>query len=120
MDQGSFTDYRVHLWLADITKLHIGLNFANPYIAGAYASEVFGGSYGRMECTFSAPDSRVIFNETTLVFKGLPSVRLTHISGWDAKYNGNMEFLIPLATPTTVLAGKSYEIQANELAISLP
>jgi hypothetical protein len=120
MDQGTFSDYRANKWLGQLSKVWIGLNFADPNISGAYASEVFGGSYNRVQTLFSTPDGRVIFNESTVKFKGLPSVRIIYISGWDAQYNGNMEFSIALSSPVTVLAGKGYEIQASQLAISIP
>lgn len=120
MIDGTFSDYRVAKWLADLDTVWVGLHYADPVTAGAYASEVFGGSYGRRKANFSEPDNRVVFNENTLVFKGLPTVKITHIGGWDSHYNGNLEFSIPLLTPTTVMAGRSYEILANQLAISLP
>ena len=120
MEEGGFTDYRVNKWLKDMKSLYIGLHYANPNVSGAYASEVFGGSYARVLATFSEPDGRVIFNESTLTFRGMPSVKITHISGWDDQYSGNMEIYIPLTEPFAVQAGKSYEIQASMLAISLP
>jgi len=120
MEIGGFSDYRANKWLTDIDKIWVALHYADPNISGAYASEVFGGSYSRVKTDFTDPDGRVMFNSSSIVFKGLPAVRLTHIAGWDKQYNGNMEFYIPLGTPTAVLAGKSFEVQASQLAISLP
>jgi len=120
MESGNFSDYRVHLWLAQLGKTWVALHFADPNVSGAYASEVFGGSYSRMKTTWSTPDSRVMFNEVSVYFKGLPSVKISFIAGWDKQYNGNLEFCIPLTDPVPVLAGRGYTIDANMLALSLP
>lgn len=120
MDTGGFSDYRANLWLDEVKTVWIGLHYADPNSSGAYASEVFGGSYRRVQTTFTDPDARVMFNDASIIFKGLPAVKITFIAGWDAQYNGNMEFYIPVTNPVTVLAGKGYTIDANQLAISLP
>jgi hypothetical protein len=119
MQVGGFSDYRANKWLTQLSTVWIGLHYADPNISGAYASEVFGGSYARKKVTFTAPDARVMFNGESIVFKGLPSVRLTHIAGWDKQYNGNMEFYIPLTSQVTILAGKGFTIDADQLAINI-
>jgi hypothetical protein len=120
MDNGGFTDYRVSTWLSELDEVWLGLHYADPNISGAYASEVFGGSYARLKTPFTDVDNRVMFNSSTVTFRGLPNVKISHIGGWDSQYNGNLEFYIPLGNPVTILAGKSYTIEANMLAISLP
>jgi hypothetical protein len=120
MDEGNFSDYRANKWLDQIGSLWIALHYADPSISGAYASEVFGGSYTRVKAEFSDADNRSIFNTSSIIFRGMPNVNITFIGGWDAHYNGNLELYIPLATPAIVQAGKTYTIDASMLAISLP
>lgn len=120
MATGLFTDYRVNLWLGDLTALWLGLHFADPNISGAYASEVFGGSYIRVLANFSTPDSRVIFNNDDVTFTGMPAVRVTHVAGWNKQYNGDMEFSVALPESKVIQAGKKFQIASATLAISLP
>lgn len=120
MQNGSFSDYRVHKWLTDMGTIWVALHYDDPTIAGAYASEVFGGSYQRVRVEFSEPVNRVIFNSQDVTFKGLPTIRITHLVGWDNQYSGNMEFSVPLPEAINVLAGKSFRIPTETLAISLP
>lgn len=121
MDEGGFTDYRVNKWLDQIAEnIWVSLHYTDPSVSGAYASEVFGGSYSRIRAPFSSADGRSIFNDNSIIFKGLPNVKITFIGGWDLNYNGNLEFYIPLGEPVTVMAGKSYIIDASMLALSLP
>lgn len=115
---GRFSDYQVEEFLSSISSAYIGLQFDNPFVAGAYASEVFGGSYERQECDFSAPSARGISQLTSLVFPGMPSVAVTHISGWDSKVKGNILFSISLASPTRVKEGGTYSIPAGSIVLS--
>ena len=117
---GSLSDYRVAKWLGDFSSLWVGLHYDDPNLAGAYASEVFGGSYSRVKAPFTQAVSRSVFNTSGILFRGLPHVKLTHVSAWDAQFNGNMEFSIALPKPMIIQSGKSFQINANELAISLP
>ena len=118
--QGLFSDYRVNLWLTSLSSVWLALHFDDPNIAGAYASEVFGGSYARVKATFSDPEGRVIFNEGDINWTGMPSTRVTHIAAWNAQYNGDMEYSVPLAKAESVAAGKKFHIDSAALAISLP
>lgn len=120
MASGVFTDYRVEKWLVDLQSLWISLHYDDPSTAGAYASEVFGGSYTRVRANFSDPIGRVIFNETDVLFRGLPTVKITHVGAWDAQYNGNLEFSVPLPKAVSVMAGKSFQLSSEQLGISLP
>ena len=120
MASGTFSDYRIHLWLDDLAVLWLALHFDDPNIAGAYASEVFGGSYSRVKATFSAPEGRVIFNDDTVEWTGLPTTKITHIAGWNSQYNGDMEYSVPLPKTVHMTAGKRYQVSSEMLAISLP
>lgn len=117
---GLFSEYRVNLWLADLTTVYLALHFDDPNIAGAYASEVFGGSYSRVKATFSDPDGRVIFNESSIVWTGMPNTRVTHVAAWNKQYNGDLEYSVPLPKAVSVSAGKKFTVDSAMLAISLP
>ena len=120
MASGVFSDYRVEKWLLELKQMWVSLHYDDPSISGAYASEVFGGSYTRVRTTFSDPVGRVIFNESDMLFRGLPTVRITHVGAWDAQYNGNLELSVPLPTAVSVMAGKSFQLRSEQLGISLP
>lgn len=120
MATGRFSDNRVEIWLNELQSVWLSLHFADPEINGAYASEVFGGSYGRIKVSFTQPVERVIFLDSDAVFRGLPVVKVTHIGAWDSQYNGNLEFSAPLETEIYVVAGGSVRIGVESLAISLP
>ena len=120
MAEGTFSDTRVAAWLGELATMWIGLHYDNPRSAGEYSSEVFGGAYTRLKVKMSEPVNRVIFNENDLQFNGLPAIKLTHLSGWDAAYNGTMEFSVPLPTPVVIASGKGYYVPAGEIAITLP
>lgn len=55
MGSGRFSDYQVGVWLRGIGDIWLALHYDNPEIAGAYASEVFGGSYERQRISFGPP-----------------------------------------------------------------
>jgi hypothetical protein len=118
--QGLFSDRRVNLWLSQLTSVYLGLAFDDPNIAGAYASEVFGGSYARILVAFDTPDGRAIFNTSDVVWTGMPATRVTHVVAWNAQYNGDMEYSVPLAKAEPVEAGKKFTVPSATLAISLP
>jgi len=118
--QGLFSDYRVNLWLQALAKPWLALHFDDPNIAGAYASEVFGGSYSRVQVVFSDPEGRVIFNESNVVWTGMPNTRITHVAAWSAQYNGDLEYSVPLPKAVSVTAGKKFQVDSAALAISLP
>lgn len=115
---GRFSDYRVEKWLDDLSVVWIAAHYDNPDVAGAYASEVFGGSYARVRCPMTQTANRAVFNLQPINILGLPAVTVTHIAGWDNQINGNMEFSIALPSPVRVVAGKSLPIPANTIALS--
>lgn len=115
----SFTDYRVHQWLGQFSTIWLSLHYDNPDVAGAYASELFSGSYARAKASVGQPSNRGVFIISDVTFVGLPSTRITHLGGWDAQYNGNLEFSSPLPSPLTVLAGGSKSFPGNSVVLSM-
>jgi len=120
MSHGMFSDYRVEKWLDELSSVWFSLHYDDPQTAGDYASEIFGGSYARVKGEMTEATGRVIFNSSDILFKGLPTVVITHIGGWNTKYNGDLEFSLPLPEPVRVLAGKQFLITGGELALNLP
>lgn len=115
-----FTDTIVDGWLRDIVdQCYLALHFDNPDLAGAYASEVFGGGYKRILTTFTTPDSRACFNDSDITWNGLPAITITHIAGWDALVNGNLMFFGLLPDPYRVQLGKSFTLSPFDLALSI-
>lgn len=113
-----FTDYRIHQWLSQLSTIWLSLHYDNPDIAGAYASELFSGSYTRAKVNLGQPTNRGVFLISDAAFVGLPATRITHLGGWDAQVNGNMEFSCAVAQ-MTVLAGASKVFPANTIALSM-
>lgn len=115
-----FTDTIVDGWLRDIVEnCYLSLHFDNPDLAGAYASEVFGGSYRRVKGSFTTPDSRACFNDTDVTWKGLPNITLTHIGGWDALVSGNLMFYGALPEPVRMTTGKNYTLPSFDISLSI-
>ena len=114
----SFTDYQIGQFLAQLDNCYLGLHYADPDLAGAYASELFGGSYERGYTDFSGPSNRGITNLNAQLFAGLPTVTLTHLGGWDAKTKGNMIFSIALTPPVRVKEGGTFSIPSGALVAS--
>lgn len=116
---GSFSDYRVHLWLAQFQHgFYLALHYDDPSRAGAYASEVFGGAYVRCAVDFSAPTGRVTWNVKVASFAGLPNTTVTHLGLWDAAVNGNFEAPLPLPRPVLVLPGGRLDFGIEQIALS--
>ena len=114
---GRFSDYQVNQWLGDLSNIWLAAHFDNPDVAGAYASEVFGGSYQRVACVMTMNNSRVLYNSACEI-KGLPAVSITHLAGWDVQINGNLLFSVALPAPVRIAAGKSYSVPVNTIALS--
>lgn len=119
MSNGGFTDYQVEKWLSQLTHSWVSLHYTHPVIDGAYASEVFGGSYVRQRVDMSSPGSRAIYVEQDARFQGLPHVRITHIAGWTTQYNGDMQWWAEIPEPSVVLEGKSFIVPSSLIALSL-
>lgn len=116
---GPFSDYLIEQMLRLAQNGWLGLAYDNPEIAGAYASEVFGGSYTRIEYALTAPSSKGMLLLNDVKFDGLPAVSVAYVTGWDAQYNGNYLWSAPLPSPRGVLAGKSLSIPAGSIGLSM-
>lgn len=116
---GRVSDYLVQKWLTTIQSGWLALHHDNPDVAGAYASEVFGGGYSRVKVQFGAPNNRAIFNVGAVKWTGLPAVTVTHVALWDVQLNGNFLVAFEMETAVRVLAGKSISYASQEIAISL-
>lgn len=116
---GRISDYQVERWLTTMQTSFLALHFDNPDVAGAYASEVFGGGYTRQRINFSLPANRAMWNLSAVSFTGLPGVTVTHLTLWDSLTAGN--YLTTLALPASmrVLAGKSVAWGAQQIAVSI-
>ena len=114
-----FTDYRINKWLSQLTTLWISMHYDNPDTAGAYASELFAGSYVRQKATIGSVSNKGVYIINGITFTGLPDTRITHIAGWDAQYSGNMEFSNPLPSPIIAISGSSKTFPALTIALSI-
>lgn len=98
----------------------IALHSANPTAAGLLATELTGGSYARLEASFTAPSSGASTNEDELFFDGLPSAAAVgYISVWDSSSAGNMLSYDDF-TSVAVNAGDAVRIPAGSLTIQFP
>lgn len=120
MSIGRFSDYQVEQWLSAYTSgCYLALHYDNPDVAGAYASEVFGGSYQRRKTTFTSPDGRTVLNLNAVKWTGLPAAIVTHVAGWDAQNNGNLLWSSSLDAVTRVTQGGGFMLGARVLALSI-
>jgi hypothetical protein len=115
---GKFSSYQVEKWLNELQGCYAALHYDDPDIAGAYMSEVTGGSYIRQKITFTLADARAIWNAADLKWAGLPAYRITHFAVWDVSINGNYICSAPLKTVARLTAGSSYSIAAYTVAMS--
>lgn len=119
-DYGSYSDYLISKWLDSIKSGYLALHYDNPEVAGAYASEVFGGSYGRLGYVMTQPTNKGMLLASSLLFNGLPAMKVLYVAGWDAPTNGNYLWSAPLpGGGHSVLEGKSLSIPANTIGLSL-
>lgn len=132
MSVGRFSDYQVEKWLVDsanikdltlrlkgATGYFLALHYDNPDTSGAYASEIFGGTYSRVAAEFTAVDGRTVWNAQPVKWTGLPSIVITHIAGWDASINGNMLWYSSLDSIVRATAGGTWSIGAQTIALSI-
>lgn len=119
MSKGGFTDYQVETWLSQLTHSWVSLHYGHPIVDGAYASEIFGGSYVRQRVDISSPGSRAVFVEQDVRFQGLPHTRVAYIAGWTSQYNGDMQWWAELEEPKVILEGKSFILPSSLIALSI-
>jgi hypothetical protein len=117
---GRVSDFLIEQWLSQLqVGCWVSLHHDNPDVAGAYASEIFGGGYTRQAILFGAPNNRAVFNDNGVIWNGLPAVTTTHVGVWDAQMNGNYLVSFAMDVPTRVLAGKSISYAPQQIAISV-
>ena len=121
MSIGRFSDYQVQQWLDAAAEggFYVACHYDNPDVAGAYASEVFGGTYQRSLAPFSTVDGRTMWNTSPIKWTGLPSVVITHLAGWDAQVNGNLQWYSSLDSIVRVVAGGTWSIGSQTIALSI-
>ena len=119
MSTGRFSDYQVEQWLSESDSYWVALHYDNPDISGAYASEVFGGSYTRVLVPFTGVDGRTTWNVDPIKWTGVPSVQVTHLAGWDAQINGNLLWSSSLDGKVTIPEGQSWSLGARVIALSI-
>lgn len=112
------SDYLVHKWLSDLEEIWVGLNYEDPDVGGAYASEITGGGYVRHRVAMRAPSNRATWNISPISFFSLSPALVTHASAWDAATNGNYLFSAKLPTPLRAIAGGRIDLPAEVLAFS--
>lgn len=116
---GRVSDFLVDKWLNELTSnTYAALHYDNPDVAGAYSSEVFGGSYARVKLSMTTSANRAIWNAGTITFTGLPTVSITHLGIWNAAINGDLLYSSPLPTPLRVQTGSRQAFPAGILAFS--
>lgn len=116
---GRFSDYQVNEWLSDIGSFWLSLHYDAPETAGAYASEIFGGSYSRQKCQLGSAENRSVYVLNNVLFTGLPAIRITHVAGWDAEFNGNYILSDDLPSPINMALGKPLSIPGGTIALSM-
>jgi hypothetical protein len=121
MSTGRFSDYQVAQWLADAASngYWLAIHYDDPDISGAYASEIFGGSYIRVLAQFSGVDGRTIWNTDTVRWTGLPAVQATFLAGWDAQFNGNLLWSSSIDGVVKFIDGSTWAIPAQSVALSI-
>lgn len=121
MSIGRFSDYQVEAWLNDAASngFYVALHYDNPDVSGAYASEVFGGTYQRTLAPFTTTDGRTMWNADPIKWTGLPSVLVTHLAGWDASTNGNLLWYSSLDSIVRVVQGGTWSIGSRAIALSI-
>lgn len=113
------TDSQADRWLEDLRTGWVSLHHANPDINGGLESEINGGGYERVSVLFTEPSNRVIWNDSTLKFRGLPASTISFIGLWAVQYNGRMLWYMGMEDAERVTEGSSFTIKPGEIAVSL-
>lgn len=121
MSTGRFSDYQVAQWLSNAATngYWLALHYDDPDISGAYASEIFGGSYARVFSGFTGVSGRVVWNSTPVKWTGLPAVTASFIAGWDAQINGNYLWSASIDGAVKFIDGSNWTIGAQTIALSI-
>ena len=116
---GRFTDLKVQEFLNTFDRVWISMHHENPETSDPFSSEIVGGSYERSQVRFGSASGRTISSITPAKFSGLPSVMVTHLGGWDAQMNGNMDFYVALAKPVRMKLGQTMVWNAGSITLSI-
>lgn len=114
----AFTDAKVHSWLSEMNGGWVGLHFDDPVHAGAYASEISGSGYVRAQVSLTEPTNRTAWSQNNLVFNGLNACVVSHMGGWNAKTQGDLDWSIELPEPKRIIQGGGLTIVVGQLALS--
>lgn len=114
-----FTEYVAHKSLKDIKdECWVALHFDDPTLAGAYASEVNGGGYGRILSKWGEISNKIMWLDNNLIWTGLQQTRITHLGGWNAEFNGDLMWVSQVKPPARILDGKGYSVAKGTIALS--
>lgn len=118
---GSFSDAKVHQWLACIADTAwVSLHYESPGLNSINDGEISGGGYHRVLVGFSVPANRAIWSLDDAKFTGLLKTRLTHFGIYDNPYTGTLQAYGELAnTGVVILDGQGYIVPAGQLALSV-
>jgi hypothetical protein len=121
MSTGRFSDFQIERWLASLADsgCYLALHYDNPDVAGAYASEVFGGTYARTFADFTGVEGRTVWNTAAVKWSGLPAVVVTHVAGWDAANNGNLLWSSSLDSVVRIAQGNGFSLGARVIGLSV-
>jgi hypothetical protein len=98
--------------------VYLALYTSAPTATGA-GTEVTGGSYVRLACSFSAAANGAVSNAAELDFTNMPATTVRGMALMDASSAGNMLFYGALATPKTTNAGDTFTVKLGDLSIAL-
>jgi hypothetical protein len=97
---------------------YLALLTASPTALGTMTSEVVGGDYERVLCSWSAPGTKTI-GLNALSIPNMPAVTVSWLAFMDAPTGGNMLFAKQLPAPVVVTASSEWRMAANTVVITL-
>jgi len=113
-----FSDFVVNNVLRDIKdSCWVALHFDSPD-QGAYASELIGAGYERLEAHFGTVSNRTVWVDEWLYWSGLAETKIRYITGWNQQYKGDLLFSCPLPAESRVITGAGFTIPAYSIALS--
>jgi hypothetical protein len=82
-------------------------------------TELSGGSYARVACTWDAASSGATANDTLITIAAMPACALSHLSLWDAATAGNMLIYGEFDDVVVLASGEDFAAALGELDIAL-
>lgn len=101
------------------TPSFLGLHFQDPTTTGLANTEISGASYIRRSITWTLPGNRSILTSTSITFNNLPACIIGFLAVWNAQTGGVCWYSLPLPQEVVVVAGGTFTVPANDLAIML-